>query len=353
MNKKGNLLTLFGMICGLFISTSLGTPCQAQNIIENNHSFLDNTYAGINIGANTPLSFNDFNPLNTAISIRVGKNISPITGFFIEGGFWANGATSHSDDFSRNGISNVSVLLGNTIDLLSLTETSRKKNESRIFGMNTILALGWAHIYSSADHNELVSKTGLDFNFNLGKAKNYQLFIEPVINWNLTPHIYNDAIQFHKEHAYLQLAIGFNYKFRKTANNKPSRGPIMRPSLNMPIMPAQARIDTIIVNDTVLISIPNKNQTTVIYFAEGKSELSSFARTALDNIARDQSGVTFEVRGYASETGTMQVNNRLAEARANTVANYLRSKNCHISSVSSYGNTSQPVARVVIVTSQE
>lgn len=346
--EKKNSLFLFGMICCLFAFINVGSPCRAQN----NRSFLDNTYIGINIGANTPLSFNDFNPLNTEIGIRVGKNISPIAGFFIEGGFWANGATSHSQDFSKNGISNVSVLLGNTIDLLSLTEASRKKNESRLFGLNTVLALGWAHIYGSADHNELVSKTGLDFNFNLGKSKNYQVFIEPAINWNLTPHIYNDAIQFHKQHAYLQLAIGFNYKFGKASNNKKPAHPVMQTRINMPIMPAQIQIDTIIVNDTVLISVPNKNQTTVIYFAEGKSELSVFAKNALDNIANIQ-GVKFEIRGYASETGPKQVNDMLAEARANVVADYLRSKNCYIESVSSYGNTSQPVARVVIVTNKE
>lgn len=345
--EKKNSLFLFGMICGILAFINVGTPCWAQN----NRSFLDNTYAGINIGANTPLSFNDFNPFNTAISIRAGKNISPITGFFVEGGFWVNGATSHSLDFSKNGISNVSVLLGNTIDLLSLTEASRKKNESRLFGLSTVLALGWAHIYGSADHNELVSKTGLDLNFNLGKSKNYQVFIEPAINWNLTPHIYNDAIQFHKQHAYLQLAIGFNYKFGKISNNKKPIHSEMRPQINRPIQFMPARIDTIIVNDTVLVSVPNKNQTTVIYFAEGKSELTSFAKTALDNIANTQD-VAFEIRGYASETGTKHINDKLAEARANTVADYLRSKNCCISSVSSYGNTSQPVARVVIVTNK-
>lgn len=314
--------------------------------------FFDNTYAGINIGANTPLSFNEFFPLNTTLNIRVGKEITPVIGFFLEGGIWLNGNTDGQYDFSANKVSNINLSLGNTINFMNLIDGY----EQRKFEVLTAVSLGWAHLYGSEDHNELISKTGIDFAFNLGKEKQYQLYIEPAVNWNLTPDIYDDDIQFHKNHAYLQLAVGFNYKFKysnETRGFKTYDISAMNAEINALRKEAnkQPVIQTVIVTDTVEIEkiISKQNNTTVVYFAEGKTNLTESTINTLNTIV--DGNAQFTVKGYASETGSDEANERISEERAANVANYLKQQGCNVVSVLNYSNTSDPVARVAIITS--
>ena len=51
---------------------------------------LDNLYVGVIGGVNTPLSFNQMFPLNTTVGLRLGKIITPIFGFNVDGSAWLN-----------------------------------------------------------------------------------------------------------------------------------------------------------------------------------------------------------------------------------------------------------------------
>jgi outer membrane protein OmpA-like peptidoglycan-associated protein len=67
----------------------------------------------------------------------------------------------------------------------------------------------------------------------------------------------------------------------------------------------------------------------VIYYPTGKYALDDPAKADLDKlIALTQStdGYLIEIAGYASKTGTKEVNQQLSEDRASAVANYLRNK---------------------------
>ena len=334
----------------IMIMLVLGISSTNAQIAYEQPKFFDNTYAGINIGANTPLSFNEFFPLNTTLNIRVGKEITPVVGFFLEGGIWLNGNTDGQYDFSTNKVSNINLSLGNTINFMNLISGY----EQRKFEVLTAVSLGWAHLYGSEDHNELISKTGIDFAFNLGKEKQYQLFIEPAVNWNLTPGIYNDAIQFNKNHAYLQLAVGFNYKFKcsnGTRGFKTYDISAMNKEINILRKEAnkQPVIQTITVNDTIEKIITKQNNITVVYFAEGKTSLTESIINKLNTIV--DSTAQFTVKGYASETGSDEANERISKERAVNVANYLKQKGCNVMSVLSFSNKFEPVARIAIITS--
>src|SRR5208283_221895 len=66
-----------------------------------------------------------------------------------------------------------------------------------------------------------------------------------------------------------------------------------------------------------------------IYFASGKSDLDAAAKADLDTVAAATKGVDgylIEIAGYASSTGTKQENQKLSEARAAAVTQYLREK---------------------------
>ncbi len=66
-----------------------------------------------------------------------------------------------------------------------------------------------------------------------------------------------------------------------------------------------------------------------IYFPSGKSSLDDAAKADLDVLAAGVKGVNgylIEIAGYASTTGTKQLNQKLSEDRAAAVANYLLHK---------------------------
>jgi outer membrane protein OmpA-like peptidoglycan-associated protein len=66
-----------------------------------------------------------------------------------------------------------------------------------------------------------------------------------------------------------------------------------------------------------------------IYFPSGKADLDAAAKADLDTVAAATKGVDgylIEIAGYASKTGTKQENQKLSEARAAAVAQYLREK---------------------------
>lgn len=64
-----------------------------------------------------------------------------------------------------------------------------------------------------------------------------------------------------------------------------------------------------------------------VYFATGKSTLDDAAKADLGklaDLAMQTEGYMIEVAGYASSTGTKQINQQLSQARAAAVTNYLR-----------------------------
>ena len=64
-----------------------------------------------------------------------------------------------------------------------------------------------------------------------------------------------------------------------------------------------------------------------IYYASDKSNLDDAAKADLNKlvqIAKSTNGYMIEVAGYASKTGSKELNQKLTDARAQTVADYLR-----------------------------
>jgi outer membrane protein OmpA-like peptidoglycan-associated protein len=67
----------------------------------------------------------------------------------------------------------------------------------------------------------------------------------------------------------------------------------------------------------------------VVYYPTGKYALDDAAKADLDKLVALTSstdGYLIEIAGYASKTGTKEVNQQLSEDRASAVANYLRNK---------------------------
>lgn len=353
---KKFLTILFALMLG-----SVGV--QAQTAYET-PKFFDNTYVGVQVGANTPLSFNQVFPLNTTASVRVGKDFTPMLGLNVEGGVWfgshSNGHTNgYVNHFSYKGFVNaVTVGLNGTVNWSNLI--SGYKGQPRLFEVSTITGLGWLHEYSYVtpnDDDELYAKTGFDLAFNLGNQKAWQFYIEPAVIWNLTNGKEGetlgsqiDAVHFNKSHAYLQLAIGVNYKFR-TSNGTHNFKVWDIAALNNEINNLRAKLaekpaEVVKTVETVK-TVPVASGNYVVYFTKGSSELSDISKSVLNEIP---TGSSVKITGAADEVGSASFNQTLSLRRAEAVAKYLSDRNITVDGIEGIGETGNPVARVAIVT---
>lgn len=109
-------------------------------------------------------------------------------------------------------------------------------------------------------------------------------------------------------------------------------------SANQAASTAQAAGD-VAVMDAAAIQLVNKRVSDLddyntvaeagIYFDSGKANLDDAAKADLDMVAAATKGVDgylIEIAGYASSTGTKQLNQKLSEERATAVTNYLLQK---------------------------
>jgi outer membrane protein OmpA-like peptidoglycan-associated protein len=109
-------------------------------------------------------------------------------------------------------------------------------------------------------------------------------------------------------------------------------------SANQAGQAAQAAGDVAVV-DAAAIEVVNKRVSDLddyktvaeagVYFPSGNATLDAAAKADLDMIAaatKGAAGYLIEIAGYASSTGTKQLNQKLSEERAAAVANYLLQK---------------------------
>ena len=324
----------------------------AQTAVQTS-KLLDNTYVGVQAGVNSPLSFNQIFPVNEYAGIRVGKNLTPVFGLNVDAGVTFNDhANGHTNGivnhFASHAVVNtVNVGLNGTINLMNLF--GGYKGSPRLFEVSTVTGLGWSHIYNKTagitnafDDDEFVAKTGTNFAFNLGKKKAWQIYAEPSVVWNLTNGT-TDDVRFNKDHAYLQLLVGVNYKF-KTSNGTHNFKVYDIAAMNDEINSLRSELTKKPKEVVKTVTNTVDNRTFVIFFAQNSDELTPAAKEVLDNISG-----TVDVTGFASPEGTSKYNLKLSERRANVVANYLKNKGVTVDVVTGLGVQGKATNRVVIV----
>ena len=324
----------------------------AQTAVQTS-KLLDNTYVGVQAGVNSPLSFNQIFPVNEYVGIRVGKNLTPVFGLNVDAGVTFNDhVNGHTNGFvnhfaSHAVVNTVNVGLNGTINLMNLF--GGYKGSPRLFEVSTVIGLGWSYIYNKTagitntlDDNEFIAKTGADFTFNLGKKKAWQIYAEPSVVWNLTNGT-TDDVRFNKDHAYLQLLVGVNYKF-KTSNGTHNFKVYDIAAMNDEINSLRSELAKKPKEVVKTVTNTVDNRTFVIFFAQNSDELTPTAKEVLDKISG-----TVDVTGFASPEGTSKYNLKLSERRANVVANYLKNKGVTVDVVTGLGVQGKATNRVVIV----
>ena len=379
------LLILMSLVMGFSLANA------QQSIM--NPKLTDNVYIGVNGGANTNLAMNKFFPVNPTFGIRIGKDVTPIFGVFVEGTAWFG---SHSDkkrfglrdmeSFDRfdylpiagedqnayilhttghNAVRGLNVGLNSTVNLTNLF--CGYLGEPRPFEVSSVIGMGWGHVFipsneyaileeKDEDRDLLTAKTGLDFNFNFGSEKQHQFYIEPAVIWALNKTGY-EGVQFNKHWAYLSLSVGYNYKFGCSYgghNFKFGRDcdaelrrlqALLDECNSRPPRVEMKEVEKIVYRDRPgqTITIDNLK---VVPFEVNKWYLSEDAQADLNTI---KAGSHVQVIGTASPEGNAAWNQELSNNRANAVAEYLENRGVIVDSKEGRGVEGKTSNRLAIV----
>lgn len=304
-----------------------------------NEGVFSHMYIGINAGANqtTVSDYSNWNngftnglkTLTYNAGLELGKDVTPITGFSLQG----NVAPIYHNELNMNPEwkINRSDVFGNVkFNMMNLF--GGYKGYPRRVEMKTVTGIGWNHFYGEnvENPNDLALQAGLEFDFNLGKNRNWFITFTPMVQANQV--LKGDEIQFAAKGADLKANLGVAYRLGRGDQNhsfkicdKVYTEEQYAELYNLydECMNRSVQIDTVIVEKTVTeVQVKNNElSNTIIVFAKNSSELAEAEIHRLDIIMAglDKAGKYLVVGSADSATGNEEINTRLANERANVV----------------------------------
>lgn len=255
----------------------------AQTAIETS-KLTDNMYIGIGGGVTTPLDFNSVFPLNAGAKVVVGKNVTPVLGFEVEGLAMFN--DNHFADL-KTAIKATNVGLNATLNLSNLF--GGYKGKPRWFEFRTNTGLGWMHTFD-VQNNYLTAKTALDIVWNIGHPRAIALVVSPGIYWNLNStdgKIRN--IKFNKHNAQFAVMATLTWNFMNKNGQRYFKSydvgamtdEIARLNEELAKKPTVEIQKVVEVSDPIVIK---ETMPVVVYFAKGSADLTNDMKTVLDNL---------------------------------------------------------------------
>ena len=372
----------------MLAAASMAASVSAQTVAES--KTFDNIYVGINGGVATKTTGHKWlSDLDPNAGIRIGRYFTPVFGLAIEGNAYfsnkpwgSTGTVVRATNASLLGTVNLSNWFGGY------------KGEPRTFEVSALYGLGWMHVFTSNkafkdatenQRNRMTSKAALDFAFNFGSAKQFQFYVEPSINFAflgqsknkelvatgnpLNPvtvadhqgYGYKAASQagqpaYNINNSFVQLNAGLVYKFANS--NGTHNFTIVTPrdqaeidALNAQINELRNRKPEVITKEVVkevVKEVPGASVVNPLFvtFAQGKSNLTSEAKSVLDNIAK---GSTVQIVGTSSPEGSSSLNKKLSQDRANVVANYLKNKGVNVEQANGKGVQGTTSNRLAVI----
>lgn len=334
----------------IFMLAILATTVTYGQTIEKSKLF-DNTYIGVNGGTFgfSHQECNGFENFGKSIrgdaSLRLGKMVTPVLGFEIEGEVGIGYFTTFVDHtfVSWNTLFNFNHIF------------HPYRGEPDKVEFIPLFGIGWHHTYGTITNN-IASKVGMQINFNLGEKKAWQFNIIPTMNYIMTDNGFDNfptrQPRFDVCRSYVNLQIGFTYKFK---NSKGTHNFVISPYLytqnDIDDLMNQVNQQRELVNnqektlkqkDIQIKSLMDENahlknrketvnKTTVtipttIGFEIGSDKIPTTQRPNMIILANKlkESDSNITIVGYADKnTGSHERNMELSEARANSVANEL------------------------------
>ena len=350
-------------ITTLFAAAMIAASASAQTVTES--KTFDNMYFGINTGVSTATKghhwLQDFRP---NLGVRLGRNFTPVFGLAAESNIYFKEVGRKQGGLHKTGtaVNGINTSLLGTVNLTNWV--GGYKRDPRCFEVSAVYGLGWGHVFSNAaDYNDnmnmFTSKAGLDFAFNLGKAKAWQLYVEPSMNWALNGNGY-EGVKYDINRAMFQVNVGLVYKFKNS--NGTHNFTIASGRDQAEVDALNAQINSLREQNTTLTSKDEQNQKNLsakdaeinnlkkaldecnkrpaktatatnlqptVIFRQGKSVVDPAQVASIELIAnymKNHKDANVEIKGYASPEGSKELNQRLSEKRAEAVKDILVKK---------------------------
>ena len=336
----------------LFAAAAMAVSVNAQTVTES--KTFDNFYIGINGGAQVKTTGESWmNNLNSNAGLRIGRWFTPVFGLAAEGNVYFNDHCKHYMPQSKTLARYMNVGLIGTVNLSNWF--AGYKGEPRLFEVVPVFGFGWGHTFGTDEnYNALTSKAGIDFTFNLGKAKAWQVYVEPSMNWSLNGYGY-EGVAYNINQSAFQLNAGIVYKFKNSNGSHNftiaqlrdqneidglnSQINSLRGDLNdkdaqlsakdKQIKDLQNALDECNKKPKYVKPATATNLQPTVLFRQGKAVVDKSQMPNIELIAqymKNHEDAKVEIKGYASPEGNKEFNQALSEKRAVAVKNVLVKK---------------------------
>ena len=338
----------------LFAAAAMAVSVNAQTVTES--KTFDNFYIGINGGAQVKTTGESWmNNLNSNAGLRIGRWFTPVFGLAAEGNVYFN---DHNAYPSKTKVRYMNTSLIGTVNLSNWF--AGYKGEPRLFEVVPVFGFGWGHTFGTAagdnekELNALTSKAGIDFTFNLGKAKAWQVYVEPSMNWALNGYGY-EGVAYDINKSAFQLNAGIVYKFKNSNGSHNftiaqlrdqneidglnSQINSLRGDLNdkdaqlsakdKQIKDLQNALDECNKKPKYVKPATATNLQPTVLFRQGKAVVDKSQMPNIELIAqymKNHADAKVEIKGYASPEGNKDFNQALSQKRADAVKNVLVKK---------------------------
>ena len=336
----------------LFAAAAMAVSVNAQTVTES--KTFDNFYIGINGGAQVKTTGESWmNNLNSNAGLRIGRWFTPVFGLAAEGNVYFNDHCKHYMPQSKTVARYMNVGLIGTVNLSNWF--AGYQGEPRLFEVVPVFGFGWGHTFGTdANYNALTSKAGIDFTFNLGKSKAWQVYVEPSMNWSLNGYGY-EGVAYNINQSAFQLNAGIVYKFKNSNGSHNftiaqlrdqneidglnSQINNLRGDLNdkdaqlsakdKQIKDLQNALDECNKKPKYVKPATATNLQPTVLFRQGKAVVDKSQMPNIELIAqymKNHEDAKVEIKGYASPEGNKDFNQALSEKRAEAVKNVLVKK---------------------------
>lgn len=346
-------------IFSIFMAFMLVVFTMNAQTVENSRGF-ENTFVTVYGGAITTAHTGDvpffWDGLGNVVDgvrplagVEVGKYVTPVVGFSLEGLAMFNtlGTTTVVDQ--TNLVGNLKLNLSNWI--------GGYPGQPRRVEVVFVPGLGWGHDYGFNgthgvglrqidevddepvfDRNYFTYNIGVELNVNLGKARAWQVNVKPVVVWNN----YESANVPRLENMQGRLQVGATYKFGSrrtnshnfvlcpytvTASDYASAKALISELQSNPVV-KEVVVEKIVRDTVVVEKVVEEDIPVMVMFELDKAKLYADELIQLDGyLSGLDADAKIVVTGSADTmTGRKAYNERLAEKRANVVKDYIVKK---------------------------
>lgn len=315
-------------------------------------SFGDNWSLGVQGGVTTPMTHHAFfKSMKPVVGLTLKKQLTPVFGIGAEGYGGINTSSWKGRTHSSTIVDDSYVGVFGTADLFNLF--GGYDGSVRPFSIEAVAGAGWGHMYETEtpDHNYFATRAGLNFNFNV--SDNVTLNVSPSVYYDMSDGgARQSSASYNANRATFNVTAGVTYHFGGNGFK------VVRPydqaevdalngqindlrAINLAAVSANAALqDQNAALAAQVVALQNApvpvvkevqennylNSVRFVFFKIGSSAVTADQRPNVEMIAdymKDHPQSTVVIKGYASQDGNAEFNQKLAQKRAESVKDML------------------------------